>query len=488
MAVRRQQFKKKLKALASPPIQEEFAFLGNLITHEVEADPNGNVYITYSNLQVDTVYNQTVPLILGRPVAIWFHEGVRQIRRFVSPWTQKPPANIANHAKSHGWAAWDPVEVTPEQFLALLVRPEVGTMNVHIFGGEFYVNGADHVKENETLDLAASVPATGAQWGIIEIDEDGVSYVTLGSVVAGRELLEREDIPQPTALRKRLCAIKFYAGQTQVIKTPTDTDIIDLRFNGFASGGGVPLLDPDSVVITDAAGNLDTDANFMWDVVRQALTKGSTPAPVLGDHVLHWQGAEDGSVSALHFLWSWGAAASRLNGYGIGGTKGSPTATVADQVLLILSGRGAYDDSGLNYSPTQVQIRLVADDDWTNVSRPTRIEFWTTPVGSTTMALVMTINADGTITGAVAITEAEIDFGSTVAFSKTFTVVDAAILPSHKIMVVESAETPTGKEADEHEFDGLIFKAVAGTGQFTLYVKSLYGAVYGKFKINYIFQ
>jgi hypothetical protein len=83
--------------------------------------------------------------------------------------------------------------------------------------------------------------------------------------------------------------------------------------------------------------------------------------------------------------------------------------------------------------------------------------------------------------------EAEINF-STSGYSGKFTVVDADVLPTHKIVVAESAAAPTGKAADEHEFDQLMLSAVAGTGQFTVYAQAVPGPVAGKFKINYTFN
>jgi hypothetical protein len=86
------------------------------------------------------------------------------------------------------------------------------------------------------------------------------------------------------------------------------------------------------------------------------------------------------------------------------------------------------------------------------------------------------------------VAEAEIDFGTTPVRSAKFTVTDARIASTHKIVISESAVTPTGKAADEHEFDGLVLKAVAGTGQFTVYAQAVPGPVAGKFRINYTFS
>jgi hypothetical protein len=81
---------------------------------------------------------------------------------------------------------------------------------------------------------------------------------------------------------------------------------------------------------------------------------------------------------------------------------------------------------------------------------------------------------------------AELDFGTTPCFQKTFTVTDATVTAAKKIMIVESAAIATGKLADENEFDNLFLKAVAGTGNFTVYARAFPGPVHGKFKANYL--
>ena len=100
---------------------------------------------------------------------------------------------------------------------------------------------------------------------------------------------------------------------------------------------------------------------------------------------------------------------------------------------------------------------------------------------------VGTINATGG-SGSFSISEAEIDFGnSEVFFDGVFTVVDASINSAHRLLVNQSGEAPTGKDEDENEMDALALRAVAGTGQFTLYVTCHEGC-HGTFKINYSFS
>ena len=82
----------------------------------------------------------------------------------------------------------------------------------------------------------------------------------------------------------------------------------------------------------------------------------------------------------------------------------------------------------------------------------------------------------------------EIDFGTIPVEEKDFTIINSLIIPESKIMVQLAYVAPTGKELDELEFDLFDFRAVAGTGSFTLHARSLEGYVADKFVINYSFS
>jgi hypothetical protein len=84
--------------------------------------------------------------------------------------------------------------------------------------------------------------------------------------------------------------------------------------------------------------------------------------------------------------------------------------------------------------------------------------------------------------------QTEIDFGSTPIEEKTFTITDANITTSSIITGSIAYEAPTGKELDELEFDNFDLMFVAGTGQCTLYARSLNGYVADKFKLNYAYN
>ena len=85
------------------------------------------------------------------------------------------------------------------------------------------------------------------------------------------------------------------------------------------------------------------------------------------------------------------------------------------------------------------------------------------------------------------LSQAEIDFGSTPRRGGSFTIVDAAITATSKILAVQAGDAATGKSADDNELDALVLRCVPETGQFTLYADSVKGLVAGAFKINYTY-
>lgn len=83
--------------------------------------------------------------------------------------------------------------------------------------------------------------------------------------------------------------------------------------------------------------------------------------------------------------------------------------------------------------------------------------------------------------------EYEADFGSSEVNDGTFTVTDARVTTSSKIIAVMSGAAPTGKDADEvTNFEtGFDIYCTNGSGSFTLVMRAKEGTVTGAFKINY---
>jgi hypothetical protein len=88
----------------------------------------------------------------------------------------------------------------------------------------------------------------------------------------------------------------------------------------------------------------------------------------------------------------------------------------------------------------------------------------------------ITVAASG---GSSTWTEAEIDFGTSPERIKTFTVTDAAVSGTSKVMVVPSGTVATSRVGNDAEWDSIIYTALAGTGNFTLTAMAVPGPVKG---------
>lgn len=96
----------------------------------------------------------------------------------------------------------------------------------------------------------------------------------------------------------------------------------------------------------------------------------------------------------------------------------------------------------------------------------------------------ITAAANGTV-GSSTWTETEIDFGTTPVWSKTFTITDAAVSGTSKVVPVPSGSVATGRVGNDLEWDNLLLGALAGTGNFLLTALAIPGPIVGKRKIHY---
>lgn len=212
--------------------------MGNL-SGLVKADENNNIYVTLFDGEVITVHNHRVPNVPHLPVIIGYEQDNRsllQVLRSRNVFSQPLTADVPEHAKAnHEWPGIDTLWVRGEQIIPGLVIPSTG-LSVQIFGFVYYLDGF-HVLPTQEIDLSASVPATGALFTLVEVDSAGAITLNDGSAAASRETLIYDDIPLPTANKKPLFAVKMYMGQTGILKSRLDTDIIDLRWaDGWENG------------------------------------------------------------------------------------------------------------------------------------------------------------------------------------------------------------------------------------------------------------
>lgn len=231
--------RKTLKKVTKPQTgwMDVFPAVIGLANGTILTGVDGIIYVrNFLNGQILTVYNFTVPNIrnlqveVGRKVetpGLWQVKGVRE--------AYSQPAGGAVGTASH---THTDLFINRDRFLPFLVLPSDGDgFTVHVYGDVFRnVDGEATIIENQQVDLSSYVPATGAKWVVIDVDEDGVIGVNEGSVVETKELLTLADIPAALDGHIESCAIRLYAGQEQLYRDPLSiNDFVDLRST---SGGG----------------------------------------------------------------------------------------------------------------------------------------------------------------------------------------------------------------------------------------------------------
>ncbi len=286
MPTLKKQIRTKIKRLASQDVKKSIeipAFLGNS-AGVVKADTLNNVYVILNTGEVLTVLNVRVPNVFRLPVIIGYdptNPKVLQVLRSRKTYVDNPYPDVAEHANvTHQWPGPDTAWIRGEQYLPGLAIPSTGLI-VQFYGFVYFLNGYKLIN-NQLIDLTASVPTSGAKYALVEVDTAGAISVSLSAAVAGRGNLTYGDIPIPTAGKAPLFAVKLYLGQTEIIKDILDTDIIDLRSSGYATG--IPRMTAGRVVVTDqTTGDVTTDSGFNYNNATNQLSltrTGATSGPV----------------------------------------------------------------------------------------------------------------------------------------------------------------------------------------------------------------
>lgn len=185
------------------------------------------IYVRLVNGQAVKAVNNLAPLVYNYPVEIARNDSSAywEVVALRQPYSV-PLQQVKSHHSQHEYPASDTVWVRDAQFMPLLILPASG-MVVAIFGGVVRAGGQYYAVENQSLDLTASVPATGAKWALIEVVA-GVVTVTLSAEYAGYTDLLPSNIPLGSGYA--LCAIRLYAGQTLISRNSGVNDFVDLRF------------------------------------------------------------------------------------------------------------------------------------------------------------------------------------------------------------------------------------------------------------------
>ena len=147
----------------------------------------------------------------------------------------------------------------------------------------------------------------------------------------------------------------------------------------------------DRVVISDSSGAITTDSNLSFAAMTDQLTLGvASPVTSNGGFMQAYE-----SVSVGHYLTTWGTSvASFIRGILARGTAASPTAVQAEDVEFRIR---ASAHNGTTYPGSNLEVRFIANENQAVGSHGSRIEFYTTPDGSTTLTKVMTLQDDGNV-------------------------------------------------------------------------------------------
>ncbi|HEX9761371.1 MAG TPA: hypothetical protein VGA40_10640, partial [Candidatus Acidoferrales bacterium] len=159
-----------------------------------------------------------------------------------------------------------------------------------------------------------------------------------------------------------------------------------------ANGGtGAVSFTAGAVLFGNGTSALAVDSsNFYWDNTNKRLSLGST-SPANGPlwlqrdaAVVDVFGRAASSSAAFHSV---RFVASRARG-----SNASPSAMSNGDFIFQFSG-GGHD--GSSFDDFAARFNFLADGNWSTSSHPTRIEFSTTPVGSTSPSIRMVFPSDG---------------------------------------------------------------------------------------------
>lgn len=324
-----------ISLLRSDRTAEIPAFLGNL-SGTVPADDAGNVYVTLVNGEVLTVYNGKVPNVSRLPVIVGYGGGNKlQVLRSRDVYVTPPYPDMPGHGSLHTFPGPDTVPVRGEQIVPGLVVP-AGSLTVKVYSLAYELSDGWHILPTQEVDLTSNVPASGAIFALLEADNTGAIGVVEGAGVASRAMLEYSDIPAATADHYPVAAVKLYLGQSAILQTVIDSDIIDLRW------GRAARLAIEIHGATEDTAPEDADEFGFWDSVTGLLNR-ITWANIKATLKTYF----DTLYSALTHTH---AASDITNGTMATARLGSGTANGS----TFLSGDQTYKPSGLSVSSSSV--------------------------------------------------------------------------------------------------------------------------------------
>ena len=127
-------------------------------------------------------------------------------------------------------------------------------------------------------------------------------------------------------------------------------------------------------------------------------------------------------------------------------------------------------------TPLQIQ------DEGVPAGTVTTLNFTGASVTASVVGSTATITVSG---GSSSWTEVTVNFGARPIYDATFTITDAAITSTSKVIVLPSGKAAAGRTADDWQWDGATFAANPGTGSATVYAVFSPGPIVGNRTLHY---
>lgn len=280
---RNKELVKVIEAHSADWLEQVPAVLGDL---EGNVEAGGSlVYARLDNGYVIVALNYVAPLIFDLHVLVGRNKaqpGYFQVISVRETYTNPVSDFIKYHHEQHEFPAGDTVWVDRKQLmpLTILVSDPAGFM-VRVFGDvALTANGIQKI-DNQDIDLSGYVPAAGAKYVSIEVDDDGVVSVHDGTAVGAIETLTEADIPVPAAG-------KYFLGYVLLHETQAELNNNDIRV-AFPLNGNPGNFQPLDEELTEIAALTPNEGDIMqytggaWVNVDTAAFRETLPQILTAD-------------------------------------------------------------------------------------------------------------------------------------------------------------------------------------------------------------
>ncbi len=255
---------------------------------------------------------------------------------------------------------------------------------------------------------------------------------------------------------------------------------------GDVSKVGTPVNN--QVAVWTGDGTIEGDTALTFDTTTNTLTVGALTTAVNNLRYTD-NGVGRGDLGFTTYndgVTPWGAAMEFYNSASAT-TKGSGVFFIGNSTndalfrVIAQDGDNVYDQVPLTLTQTGVLTisdSVVVPDEAYGVSWNGSLEV---PTKNAVYDKIQTM-------GGGSVTETEVDFGTTPVVEKTFTITDASITATSKIIVTESGSIGTARIAPgDSLWDTITYACIPATGSFTLFARAS-GSVVGYRKLFYSYS